>query len=177
MSARELPPWSWEKHLWLCDQVRKLDAELKVSAPEALEDPELYAARFFGFFCFEYDVFVRAQAFYGAPRGVGPSPSVPEPHGPAGGGTPEQPTPPGAADSASGSPLARLQDPQGSGRQETSRLPLRSLQTGEHSATDFLAILAWERLVANPGAFSDSVAFAAAAKLERYFAERFGVKL
>lgn len=57
-------PWSWEKHLWLCDQVRKLDLELKAQHPESLEDPQLYASHFFGRFQFEHSVFASAQEFY-----------------------------------------------------------------------------------------------------------------
>lgn len=57
-------PWTWEKHLFLCDQVRKLDAELKGKHPEALDDDQLYASHFFGRFQFEVAVFHAAREFY-----------------------------------------------------------------------------------------------------------------
>ena len=57
-------PWSWEKHMFLCEQVRKLDAELKRDDPDVLDDTVRYASHFFGRFQFDIEVFRSAQEFY-----------------------------------------------------------------------------------------------------------------
>ncbi len=67
LELRELPvkpPWSWEKHLFLCDQVRKLDADLKRDRADVLEDPDAYAAHFLGRLQVEFRVYQEAQDYW-----------------------------------------------------------------------------------------------------------------
>lgn len=71
------PPWSWEKHLYLCDQVAKLDADLKARRPEVLDDEAAYAAHFLGKLQIEFAVFRQARDFWQhGPQSTRP---VPEP--------------------------------------------------------------------------------------------------
>ena len=51
-------PWSWERHLYLCDQHRKWRARLPA---EIFEDPDREASSFFGEFGFSIEVFRAAQ--------------------------------------------------------------------------------------------------------------------
>jgi hypothetical protein len=57
-------PWSWEKHLFLSDEVRKLDVELKRTHPEALDDERTYASHFFGRLKIELAVYQAAQEYW-----------------------------------------------------------------------------------------------------------------
>lgn len=54
-------PWSWQKHLYLCDQVQKFDASLSA---EVRGDPTRYPVHFFAKFGYALEVFQRAQEIY-----------------------------------------------------------------------------------------------------------------
>jgi hypothetical protein len=54
-------PWSWSKHLFLCDAIRKWRAKLP---PDVLDDRDRYSAFFGTEFNFELDVFEVAQDFF-----------------------------------------------------------------------------------------------------------------